>query len=163
MAAVDYAYPWDRLIVEFKFRDHPGWARHLAALLRATPWVEPALEAADWVIPMPLADARLKSRGFNQSQLLAQRLCAPKTRTDLLLRIRDTPAQSALQKLERLRNVANAFAVEPREHHTLAGKKLVLIDDVMTSGASMTAAARVLKAAGAGHITALVLARTPEH
>jgi len=163
LAAVDYAYPWDRLIVDFKFRENSGWARHFAELMRATPWIEPALEQADWVIPMPLSSARLKHRGFNQSQLLARRLSADKTRTDLLLRIHDTPAQSTLPKHERLRNVAQAFAVEPLHHHALAGKKLVLVDDVMTSGASMTAAATTLRKAGAAHITALVLARTPEH
>lgn len=163
LAAVDYAYPWDRLIADFKFRENPAWARHFAELMRATPWVEPALDEADWVIPMPLSNARLKSRGFNQSGLLAQHLALGKTRTKLLLRIHDTPAQSTLPKHERLRNVAQAFAVEPLQHHALAGKKLVIVDDVMTSGASMTAAARTLRAAGAAHITALVLARTPAH
>ena len=161
LAAVDYDYPWDRLIVDFKFRENPAWARHFAELMRAAPWIEPALEQADWVIPMPLSSARLKSRGFNQSQLLARQLSPAKTRTDLLLRIHDTPAQSTLPRHERLRNVANAFAVEPLHHHALAGKKLVIVDDVMTSGASLTAAARTLRAAGATHITAMVLARTP--
>jgi len=163
LAAVDYAYPWDRLIVDFKFRENSGWARHFAELMRATPWIEPALEQADWVIPMPLSRARLKSRGFNQSQLLARRLSADKTRTDLLLRIHDTPAQSSLPQHERLRNVAHAFAVEPLHHHALVGKRLVIVDDVMTSGASMAATARTLRAAGAAHITAMVLARTPAH
>ena len=163
LAAVDYAYPWDRLIVDFKFHENTAWARHFAELMRAAPWVEPALEHADWLVPMPLSSVRLKSRGFNQSALLAQHLSPSKTRSDLLLRIHDTPAQSALPRHERLRNVAQAFAVEPLHHRAIAGKKLVLVDDVMTSGASMAAAAQVLKAAGATNITALVLARTPEH
>lgn len=160
LAAVDYAFPWSDLITRFKFGATPGWAASLAQLLRSAPWVEPALEAADLLLPMPLSRQRLQQRGYNQALVLARQLAPAKTAPDLLLRLRDTPAQSALPRAERLRNVRGAFAVEPLRLAELRGKRVVLLDDVMTSGASLFAAAQALREAGASHITGLVLART---
>ena len=159
LAAVAYEFPWSRLIVEFKFRARPGWATSFATLLRSTPWVEPALEQATLVLPMPLSELRLRERGFNQALELARQLAPAKVDHRILLRILDTPAQSALKRDQRLRNVQHAFAVEPMHAGRLAGAKLVLIDDVMTSGASLHSAAQTLRAAGAAHITGIVLAR----
>ena len=159
MAAVHYAYPWSALIVQFKFQSRADWARSLATLLRSAPWVEPALELAQFVIPMPLSAVRLRTRGYNQAQELARHLAPDKLDGKLLLRIRDTPAQSALARDARLRNVRGAFAVEPMRNSELAGARVVLVDDVMTSGASMFSAAATLRQAGVVHITALVLAR----
>jgi ComF family protein len=160
LAAVSYAYPWSDCISSYKFHGHTGWATTFAALVRSTPWVEPALEQAHWVLPMPLSNQRLLQRGFNQALLLARALAAEKTRADLLLRILDTRAQSELKRSERLRNVQGAYAVEPAMAASLQGKRVVLVDDVMTSGASLHAAASALRQAGAAHITALVVART---
>jgi len=160
LAAVDYAYPWDRLIAHFKFQENPAWAGHFAALMRSAPWVEPALEAADFVIPMPLARERLLQRGFNQSALLARHLSPDKTLEQVLLRVINTPAQSALDRKDRQDNVRHAFAMEPLLQGAVSDKRIVLLDDVMTSGASMSAAATTLRHAGAAHITALVFART---
>lgn len=159
LAAVSYGYPWAGLVQEFKFREHPAWARSMALLMRSAPWVEPALDAADWVLPMPLSTPRLQSRGFNQSWLLAQALSPAKARPQWLLRIRDTPAQSSLARKGRLSNVANAFAIDPLRQRDLEGKKVLLVDDVMTSGASLRAAALPLRQAGVRQITALVFAR----
>lgn len=159
LTAVTYAYPWSRLIVEFKFRARPGWASSFATLLRSTPWVEPALEDALFVVPMPLSAERLRARGFNQALELARQLAPGRTEHGLLLRIRDTAAQSGLPRAQRLRNVRHAFAIEPVRAGLLAGAKVVLLDDVMTSGASMYAAAGALRSAGATHITGIVLAR----
>ena len=144
-AAVTYGFPW---------------ARSMASLMRSTPWVDPALDAADWVVPMPLSPERLRQRGFNQAYVLAQALAPTLVRKDLLLRIRDTPAQSSLPRHERIGNVQQVFAIDPLQHLQLQGKRLVLVDDVMTSGASVNAAAHTLKQAGAQHVTALVFART---
>lgn len=160
LAALPYAYPWSDLVADFKFRQRPGWAASFASLLRAAPWVEPALEAADLLLPLPLSAQRLRERGYNQADVLARALEPAKVAHGVLLRVQDTPPQRTLARSERLRMVKNAFAVDPLKISRIAGKRLVLLDDVMTSGASLHAAARVLRRAGATHITALVLART---
>ena len=160
LAAVGYAYPWSRLVSDFKFRERPGWAHALATLMRSAPWVEPTLEQADVLLPMPLSPQRLAERGFNQSLVLARALSEPKTRGQWLLRVRDTPAQSSLPREERLRNVQHAFALDPRWQPQIAGRRVVLVDDVMTTGASLWACARILRLAAAAHIAALVFART---
>lgn len=160
LAAVAYEYPWSGLIARYKFGASPGWSQALALLMRSTPWAEPALDAADLVLPMPLSSERLRQRGFNQALELARHLAPDKTRTDVLLRLHDTPAQSTLPRAARLRNVQDAFGVATGQAARLRERRILLIDDVMTSGASLHTAAQALRAAGAAHITGLVLART---
>lgn len=160
LAALPYAYPWSNLVADFKFHQRPGWAASFASLLRAAPWVEPALDAADLLLPMPLSEQRLRERGYNQADVLARALEPAKVARGVLLRVQDTPPQRTLARSERLRMVQNAFAVDPLQVSRIAGKRLVLLDDVMTSGASLHAAARVLRGVGAAHITGLVLSRT---
>jgi ComF family protein len=103
---------------------------------------------------------RLQERGFNQALLLARALESGKVRADVLLRVKETQAQSSLPRTERLLAVQGAYAVEPERVPSVQGKRIVLIDDVMTTGASLHAAASTLRRAGAAHITALVFART---
>ncbi len=160
LTAVGYAFPWVHLISAFKFQDNTALAHSFAQLMRATPWVEPALEAADMVLPVPLSNQRLQDRGYNQSLLLARALHPKKARADLLWRIKDTPAQHTLGRKQRLSILSHAFAVDPLKVTVLQGARLILVDDVMTTGASLYESARVLKAAGVAHITALVVART---
>jgi ComF family protein len=109
---------------------------------------------------MPLSPGRLRERGFNQALLLARALEPSKVRADILLRVKETPPQSSLPRKERLLGVQGAYALEPQTRAEVQGKRLVLIDDVMTTGASLHAAAATLRQAGAAHITALVFART---
>lgn len=161
-AAVHYAYPWSALIAQYKFQHQPGWAMALAGLLHATPGVADALGQAGLVLPMPLAPRRLAQRGFNQALQIARRLAPAKAEAALLLRLRETAPQAALPRKERLANVRGAFAVEPARAAELHGRRVVLVDDVMTSGASLFAAAFALRAAGAAHVTAVVVARTDE-
>ena len=162
LAAVDYGYPWAQAIAQFKFQNDPGWAAALAALVQQVPGAVTALAAADWVLPVPLARERLRERGFNQALQLARQLAPPhKTQTQLLLRVRATPVQHTLPRAQRLRNLQGAFAIEPLRTQDLAGSRVVLVDDVMTTGATFHAAAEVLRASGALHITALCIARTP--
>jgi len=160
-AALDYAYPWSDLIADFKFHQAPGWAGVLAQRLRATPGVAAALQAADGLIPLPLSNERLRERGYNQALELCKALERRKTRSDLLLRIQHTAAQTGLDRAARERNVRHAFAPEPLRRDDIAARHWLLVDDVMTSGASLYSAARALRQAGARRVDALVLARTP--
>jgi len=168
LAGVPYVYPWSALISRYKFGEQHGWAGFFAGLLLKAPGVAQALgqlQAGDWVIPLPLAAERLQTRGFNQSWELAKALArqshtTAKADAQLLLRLRHTRPQSQLKREARLANVKGAFQVDPLRVQELTGRRVVLVDDVMTSGASMVSAAQALRDAGAAHITAVVLART---
>lgn len=162
LAAVSYAYPWSGLLGQFKFNGQAGWARTFARLMRSTPLVEPALDEADIVLPMPLSRERLAERGFNQSLMLARQLAGARAHAGLLLRVRHTRPQAALDRRERLSNVRGAFALDPLRIDELRGRRVVLVDDVMTSGASLFAAAQALREAKPARVTGLVLARTGE-
>ena len=163
VAAVDYAYPWDSLITRFKFRGAldlaPALAQCLAeAVVRSTS-PQPTL-----LLPVPLSDARLRERGYNQAWELARRLgrllhCPADAR--LLLRVKDTPHQLALPPEQRVGNVRGAFAIEPRRSAELRGRVVTLVDDVMTTGATAAEIARVLLQAGASQVHVWSVARTP--
>ena len=136
----------------------------MARLLRSTPWVEPVLEYADCVIPIPLHPDKLALRGYNQSLQIAQYLVhksSHKVRKDLLIRIKNTAAQAQLPRHERLQNLAQAFAIEPLKRQEIHLQRIVLVDDVMTSGATLQSAAHCLLQAGAQTVCAIVFARTP--
>ena len=160
LAAVTYAWPWVDVIARFKFQQQAGWSHALATLMMSTPWAEDILDKADLVLPIPLSAQRLALRGYNQSWELAKQLSPHKANVQMLLRTRDTPSQRQLPRHERLANLVGAFAVEPLGAAQLRGKRVVLVDDVMTTGASLHSAALMLRQAGAAHISALVLART---
>jgi ComF family protein len=162
VAAVSYTFPWAGCIARFKFQADPSLARALTNLMRHAPWVEPALDAATWVVPMPLSPARLRERGFNQALELARHLTPHKTHAHTLLRHGDSAHQVGASQQERLDHVRGAFWVAPERVSAIRGQRVVLVDDVMTTGASMYEAARALRAVGAAHITGLVLARTEE-
>lgn len=120
------------------------------------------LGEAELVAPVPLHWRRLLARRYNQAALLAQPLAGRAgiaAVPDLLLRRRATPSQGRLSRAERQRNVAGAFAVNPRRADLLRGKRLLLIDDVMTTGATVSACARAALRAGAAAVDVLVLAR----
>ena len=161
-AAVPYAYPWSGLVARFKFQGEPGWAASLATLLQSVDGVTAACQDADLVLPMPLDPARLAERGFNQSLELARRLAPERTDARLLLRLRPTAPQVTLAHAERHANVRGAFGVEPLRFDEVRGKRVLLVDDVMTSGASLHAAADALRAAGGAGVSAVVFARTDE-
>lgn len=163
LAALDYDHPWDGLITRFKFHGALDLAPALARRLLV------AAEHADapapgWLLPVPLSATRLRERGYNQAWELARRLgralrCDADAR--LLLRIRDTPHQIALPLDERAGNVRRAFAVEPRRLAELRGRHVTVVDDVMTTGATLAEISRVLLQAGASEVTVWTLARTP--
>lgn len=159
-AAVSYAYPWSGLVARFKFHGEAGWAASFAARVREIPGVVQELGRCDLLLPVPLAPRRLAERGFNQALLLARALDARRTEPRLLLRVRETGSQTALDRRARQANVQGAFALEPLRAEEVRARAILLVDDVMTSGASIFTAAEALRLAGAAHITAVVLART---
>ena len=120
------------------------------------------LADAELGAPVPLHWRRLLARRYNQAALLAwplARQAGARAVPDLLLRRRATPSQGRLSRAERARNVAGAFAVNPRHAALLRGRRLLLVDDVMTTGATVSACARVALRAGAAAVDVLVLAR----
>ncbi len=162
--ALDYAFPWDRLITAFKFGQRPELASVLAPLLVA------ALHATnaprpDAVLPVPLAPARLRERGYNQAWELARRVAraldCPAWPTGLQ-RWRDTAAQTRLDAAERQANLRDAFLPNPALPQRLAGRHVALVDDVMTTGATVSAAAELLCRCGVAEVSVWVLARTPQ-
>ncbi len=167
-AALPYAFPWSGLVARYKFGNETGWARFMAGALLGQPAVADLLHnlsTDDVLMPVPLSAERLGWRGFNQAWELAGELkrqsgCRASADASYLLRIRHTRPQSELKRSERLSNLQGAFAVEPLRAALLQGRDVVLVDDVMTSGASLLTAAQVLRQAGVRRVSALVLART---
>ena len=120
------------------------------------------LDSADFLVPVPLHYKRRIKRRYNQSALLARALAkisAPIFDPDILERTRSTPTQGGRSASGRRRNVQGAFRVRDAAYDRLEGSEVVLIDDVMTTGATLESCARTLKRAGAKQVTALTLAR----
>ena len=156
VALFGYDFPADRLIQAMKYNEQLALARMFAEKLsqRLT-----KSDLPDWVIAMPLHPARLKLRGFNQALLIAEPLARL---LDLPLlkhackRVRDTPSQTSLPFNERTQNMRDAFACNA----DLSGKHVALVDDVMTTGASLDALAEAIRKCGAAKVSAWVAART---
>ncbi|WP_301101042.1 ComF family protein [Propionivibrio sp.] len=154
LAAFRYDFPLDKLVQSFKYGHRLAlgayFGRQLAALAGTL--------LADLIIPLPLHPERLRQRGFNQALELARPVstrCRLPIDTASCSRTRNTPAQADLAWREREKNMRNAFhcAVD------FTGKRIILVDDVMTTGASLNECARTLKLHGAAQVSVLVLAR----
>jgi len=120
------------------------------------------LESADYIVPVPLHISRRIKRRYNQSALLARSLAKmskPSFDPDILIRHRATATQGGRSAAGRRRNVQGAFRVRDTAIDRVKGAKIVVIDDVMTTGATLESCARTLKRAGAAHVSALTLAR----
>jgi ComF family protein len=153
-AAYAYEFPVDALIQAYKYGGDltlaPLLARELARVLNDT---------ADAIIPMPLARERQRSRGFNQAQELARgigRALRVPVLASACRKVAETPPQAGLSLAARARNVRGAFVCDS----DLSGKHVAVVDDVMTTGATLNELARVLKRAGAAHVSGWVVART---
>lgn len=159
-AALRYNDLSARLIVGFKRADRthllPAFARWLQ---RAA---GPMLQEADLIACVPLHRRRLLARRYNQSAMLAAALAGIGARPvvlDLLARTRATPSQGGLNRNQRFENLRGAIAVRPHRAALVPGRRILLIDDVFTTGATVEACARVLYRAGAAGVDVVTLAR----
>ena len=159
-AAIAYAGAGRQAILALKHGDRLDMAGPLAAWMAAAGG--PLLAEADLIAPVPLHWRRLLHRRYNQSAELARRLARTSGRplvVDLLRRARVTKPQERMDREARRANQAGAIAVTPRRAARIAGQGVLLIDDVMTSGATLSACAEACRAAGAARVDVLVLAR----
>lgn len=159
-AALVYSGTGRQLALTLKHGDRPDMAPQLAGWMHraAAPLVRPGMIVA----PVPLHLRRLLRRRYNQAELLSARIAESHSLThlpDLLRRTRHTPAQDHRDAAARFENMENALAVRPRHLAALRGCPVLLVDDVMASGATLTAATEALLAAGSGPVFIVVLAR----
>ena len=139
-----------------KYRGVKQMAKPLAKLIRERVWKK--LETESWlVVPVPLSKNKLRHRGYNQAELIARELSA-NVRADILFKKFHTKSQVEVKdKEERLANIVGSFEI--KNHQTIMGKKIILIDDVLTTGATMREAKKVLMSAGAKKVAGVVAAR----
>jgi ComF family protein len=149
------------LIHDFKFNSYPVLYKFIAPEMLKTLLSKNDLSSADCIIPVPLHKARYRIRGYNQSKLLADHI-SEKTGIQLdlnLIRVRNTRPQSRLEnRVEKLENVKGAFAVP--DETRIKEKSVILVDDIVTSGATVNECAKELKKAGAGNIYVLTAVRS---
>ncbi len=167
------ARPWARGRAALLYRDN---GRALVLALKHGDRLDLARPAARWMlaaagdlidpgavlVPVPAHPWRLFRRRYNQAAVLANELARAAGRPalpDLLIRTRRTPVQDGMSRDARFANLADAIRPGRNAHQRLAGRPVLLVDDVMTSGATMAAAAEAARAAGAPRVDALVLAR----
>jgi ComF family protein len=159
-AAAYYEGPLRKAIHQLKFKNDMGLAEALASLLHDC-WRDHGL-SADWLVPVPLSRQRLQQRGYNQAALLAESLAAlagvPMAPAGIE-RVRDTVSQIGSPWGERWAHVTGAFKVAAGREHWLAGQRVALVDDVCTTGATLTACATALREAGAVEVWGVALAR----
>lgn len=159
-AAVLYAGKGRHVVLALKHGDRTDTVGPLARWMAAAG--RDILAEADLIAPVPLHWRRLIRRRYNQSAELGRRIgriSGVRFAPDLLDRLRATVPQESMNSLERAENQSGAFGVGKRWCAALAGKRVVLIDDVLTSGATLSSCAETLRAAGAADVDVLVLAR----
>lgn len=154
VAACRYAFPLDGLIQAYKYG-----GRLVAGAALASLFANRVLRRPDLIVPVPLTAQRLRERGFNQALELArglgQQMGVP-VNARLCVKTRDTAPQTRLPWKERRKNIRGAFVVEGG----VAGRHVAVVDDVLTTGATLGELARNLKRAGAATVTGYVVART---
>jgi ComF family protein len=164
-ARVSYSYPWADTVARFKFQAQPAWAAEMARLMLQDDEAAELLQTADRVAPIPLPLERLIERGYNQAWELVRHLrlqAGPFTAShDLLERQAKDHAQHSLDRGARLTHARQVLSVHPRHMDSLTGQKVLLVDDVMTTGATLNSAAALLREAGASEVYGWVFARTP--
>jgi ComF family protein len=158
-AAGPYEGVLKEAIHRFKYLGRQGLASCLAGLMVETALAEPLFASADLILPVPLSNEKLRLRGFNQAALLADevgyRLRIPVKRR-LLVKDFETLPQAGLNRAAREDNLAGAFRVTKAD--AIHDRNIMIIDDVFTTGSTMSSAALVIRSAGAGHVFGLTAA-----
>lgn len=163
ITALDYVAPWSHLIGRLKFQHDTALVSPLAKLL--TEAVRERAHPVDLVIPVPLSRGRLRERGYNQAWLLGREVAASLQTPScdrLLLRVQETERLMGLQAEDRQSAIAGAFALAPHARAQLRGRHVAVVDDVLTTGATLNEVTQVLRQAGVASVSAWVLARTPD-
>lgn len=178
VAALDYSLPWSSVLAQLKFQQDPALAEVLAKLLlppilhrwqlKPIPG-QPALQrlragAPSLIVPVPLSSQRLQERGYNQAALLARQLGKQlrlPVNTHILAKHRHTPRLMSLHAQERQQRIRGAFTVAPTSQPALKNRHVAVVDDILTTGATLNEISRVLWQAGAREISVWVVARTP--
>ncbi|MEM7268026.1 MAG: ComF family protein, partial [Pseudomonadota bacterium] len=161
-AAVVYEGAGRKLVLSLKHGDRLDVSPLVSGWMAARGG--PLVDAADLIAPVPLHWRRLIQRRYNQAGELARDLAAQSDAAgalalDLLVRTRRTAVMDGKTRAERITNVASAFEVDRRWKGRLSGKTVLLVDDVMTTGATLSACAEILRQGGAAHVNVLVFAR----
>jgi len=159
MAVAVYDGYLRELLLTAKYNFRPDLARGLGTILAVWAENETRLEGSEVIIPVPLHPQKLAARGYNQAELMAGPLTAflrRPLRCDVLQRIKPTVSQSKLSRRARKENMEGAFSVV--NCSAVAGKEVLLIDDIRTTGYTLSAAARALLLAGADRVKVLSLA-----
>lgn len=166
VARFDYAYPWSDLVARFKFQQQPAWANLFAQWMLQAPDAQHLLRHSTLLVPIPATPERLRERGYNQAWELATALrrhsnSRARTQPDILQRQGTAQVQHTLSAAERQANARQSIALHPNHRATLQRQRVLLVDDVMTTGTTLQAAAQLLQQAGAHSVSAIVFARTP--
>jgi ComF family protein len=154
-ALFDYAYPADRMLQHYKYNHALHLSQSFGQLLGEKLLGKPI----DLIIPMPLHPIRLQERGFNQSLEIAKvvaKFANIPLAPNICQKIKNTPPQASLKLKDRIKNIKGAFNCSEK----LSGKRIALIDDVMTTGTSLNELAKTVKKNGAVEVSCFVLART---
>lgn len=161
-----YAYPIDAMIQHYKYGASLSLSQSFGQLIHEKIRLINNFDAIDLIIPMPMHPTRLKERGFNQALEIAKVLDksfnknnTSKLNYQSVIRQTLTPPQASLPLKERVKNIKGAFKI----NKNITGKRIAIVDDVMTTGASLNELAKTLKQAGATHVECWVIARTLPH
>lgn len=161
-AAFYYENGIETAIHNMKFKNHPKLAQSMGILLYEELIKQESVPDIDYIVPIPMHPKKKRQRGYNQSELVAKetaRFLGKEVRTDILLKIMNTRPQSLLKREDRLSNLERAFVVnDDIFKDNISKKKILLIDDVLTTGTTINTCAKILKDNGFEFVYAFVIA-----
>jgi ComF family protein len=153
----------DQWVKRLKFSGDWALAIDMARLMRESPELEHQRKQADWILPMPVSRERLIERGYNQAAWLAKQWCGRDHRLKVhwLVKIRHTGAQAQAHRAQRVSHLQGSMALNENAWAAMRGAQVLLVDDVMTTGATLEVASACVLQAGATRVDVAVFARTP--